>query len=62
MKRSRIARTPEVTKQPCGCCGSVAILTLRATAPDGGELPHTTKITLCAECIISFAQALADQR
>lgn len=61
MKRPRVARKSQVTKDPCVCCGSLAILTLTATAGDAAA-PNAMPVTLCAECIIAFAQALADQR
>ncbi len=61
MKRPRVARKAQVTKDPCACCGALAILTLTASAGDG-TAPNGAPVTLCAECIIAFAQALADQR
>jgi hypothetical protein len=62
VKRPRVQRRAEVTTKPCGCCGLQAILTL-TTVPEASA-PSTTggPVTLCAECIIALAQALAQQR
>ena len=58
LNRPKVARRTDLTTGTCGCCGGKAVLTVAAepTPPQGGP------VTLCAECIVALARALADVR